>query len=83
MLQYAKRFILFTDVTRSVRRTVCKKLMSLENIEILWNSEVKEIQGQDMVDHILVYNNKEKSEQQFPVDGIFIAVGVEPNTQIV
>ena len=59
-----------------------KKLMSLENIEILWNSEVKEIQGQDMVDHILVYNNKEKSEQQFPVDGIFIAVGVEPNTQL-
>ena len=31
-----------------------KKLMSLENIEILWNSEVKEIQGQDMVDHILL-----------------------------
>ncbi len=59
-----------------------KKLMSLENIEILWNSEVKEIQGQDMVDHIWVYNNKEKSEQQFPVDGIFIAVGVEPNTQL-
>lgn len=59
-----------------------KKLMSLENIEILWNSEVKEIQGQDMVDHILVYHNKEKSEQQYTVDGIFIAVGVEPNTQL-
>ena len=27
-----------------------KKLMSMENVEILWNCEVKEIQGEDMVE---------------------------------
>ena len=37
-----------------------KKLLSMENVEILWNSEVKEINGNDMVESISIYNNKEE-----------------------
>ena len=41
-----------------------KKLMSMENVEILWNCEVKEIQGEDMVEKILVYHNQESNLTQ-------------------
>lgn len=58
-----------------------KKLMSLANVEIVWNSEVTQIQGEDMVDAIEVYNNQTKEAHKLDVTGVFIAVGVIPNTE--
>ena len=59
-----------------------KKLMSMENVEILWNCEVKEIQGEDMVEKILVYHNQDDSQSELEVNGVFIAVGIHPNTEL-
>ena len=59
-----------------------KKLKALENVEILWNSEVKEISGEDMVEKISVYNKQTDDLQELPVNGIFIAVGILPNTEL-
>ena len=59
-----------------------KKLMSMENVEILWNCEVKEIQGEDMVEKILVYHNQDDSQSVLEVNGAFIAVGIQPNTEL-
>lgn len=54
-----------------------------EKIEILWNSELKDIKGNDkMVLSALVYNNKTKETIDLPVEGVFIAIGHKPNTQI-
>ena len=58
-----------------------KRLMSLPNVEIMWNSEVSKIQGEDMVESLLVYQNQTKEEQVLEVDGVFVAVGVIPNTE--
>ena len=60
-----------------------KKLLSMENVEILWNSEVKEINGNDMVESISIYNNKEEKTDKLPVNGVFIAVGIIPNTKLI
>lgn len=59
-----------------------KRLLSLENVEVLWNSEVKEIVGGEMVEGISVYDNKNKQQLQFEVEGVFIAVGIVPDTDI-
>ena len=59
-----------------------KKLMAMENVEILWNCEVKEIQGEDMVEKILVYHNHDGSQSELEVNGVFIAVGIHPNTEL-
>ena len=59
-----------------------KKLMSMENVEILWNCEVKEIQGEDMVEKILVDHNQDDSQSVLEVNGVFIAVGIQPNTEL-
>ncbi len=59
-----------------------KKLMSLQNVEVLWNSEVSKIQGEDMVESLLVYQNQTKEEIVLEVNGVFVAVGVIPNTEM-
>lgn len=54
-----------------------------ENITVLWNSEVKEIQGENKVEKIVVHNNIEETDTQLEVQGIFIAVGIQPNNEAV
>ena len=58
-----------------------KKLFSLENVEIIWNSEVTEIQGEDMVETLAVYNKQTKEASSLDVNGVFVAVGIIPNTE--
>lgn len=57
------------------------KLFSLDNVEVIWNSEVKEICGEDVVEHISIYNKKQDAVSTLEVNGIFIAVGTVPNTK--
>jgi len=54
-------------------------LFETENIEAVWDSQVKEICGEDMVSSIIIQNVKDSSEKELMVDGIFVAVGNEPN----
>ncbi|MGB2110987.1 MAG: NAD(P)/FAD-dependent oxidoreductase [Patescibacteria group bacterium] len=49
-----------------------------ENIEFVLNEEVDEISGKFFVEEI-----KLKSGKSLKADGIFVAVGSDPNTQIV
>lgn len=58
-----------------------KKLMSLPNVEILWNSEVSKIQGEDMVESLVLHQNQTQEERILEVNGVFIAVGILPNTE--
>lgn len=63
-------------------RTLQEKLMALPNVEILWNHVVSRIQGEDMVDSILIENVKDHSSRELAVSGIFIAVGILPETDM-
>ena len=42
----------------------------------------KKIDGEEMVENISVYNNKTAETSQLEVNGIFIAVGIIPNTEL-
>jgi thioredoxin reductase (NADPH) len=57
-------------------------LKAKENIEILWNTEINEIRGERLVDKVIVFNNKTKETKELPVDGVFIQVGEDPNSQL-
>lgn len=54
-----------------------------ENIEIIWNGQVKEIQGENKVEKIIVHNNIEETDAELEVQGVFIAVGIQPNSDVV
>ncbi|MCX4298949.1 MAG: thioredoxin-disulfide reductase [Lachnospiraceae bacterium] len=59
-----------------------KKLFSLENVAVLWDSEVQEITGTDKVTGISLYHKKSCEQSQLDVDGVFIAVGIVPDTEL-
>ncbi len=54
------------------------KQLSDNDIPILWNTEVKEIQGEERVKEILLFHNKTKKTTEFKTDGVFIAIGYTP-----
>ena len=58
-------------------------LKKLPNVEILWDTELKEIHGEDQVEELLIYNKKTQQSDVLPVSGVFIAVGTIPNTGFV
>ncbi len=63
-------------------KTLQEKVMAAENIEILWDSQVEEIMGEGQVQELRIYNKKEDTRRNLPVDGIFIAVGILPNSEL-
>lgn len=57
-------------------------LLEQPNVEILWDSAVTAINGEDMVTGLMVKQVKTGEEKELPVNGIFIAVGIHPDTEI-
>lgn len=55
-------------------------LFTLPNVEVLWNTTVEEIKGEDMVESLVIH--KEDKQDELKVDGVFIAVGIHPETAI-
>ena len=47
-------------------------------IEIIYNTEVKEIHGEKSVDKVTLHNNLTRTEQIMEVEGVFIAIGYVP-----
>lgn len=56
-------------------------LMSLPNVEIIWDSVVEAIEGKEQVEQVRILNRKTGVTSEIKVDGIFIAVGIHPNTE--
>ena len=63
--------------------TLINEVKNRPNIEILLNSEVKEISGHDKVEQIKIFNSKDKSTREIKTDGVFIEVGRIANTDLV
>lgn len=69
------------DALRAAK-SLQEKLFAKENVEVIWNSEVQEICGRDAVEKLVLYNKKEQQQWELVVNGVFIAVGVVPNTEL-
>ncbi len=57
-------------------------LKEKKNVQILWNTELKEIKGEKLVNKVLLFSNKTGETRELPVDGVFVQVGEAPNSQI-
>lgn len=62
-------------------RVLQENLLSLPNVEMVWNSVVKSINGEGKVDSVTVTNVRDQSERTIPVSGVFIAVGIVPQSE--
>jgi thioredoxin reductase (NADPH) len=56
--------------------------MSMKNVEIIWDSVVEEITGNEQVEKLRIKNRKTEEIKTLDVDGVFIAVGNIPNSDI-
>lgn len=59
-----------------------ERLFTNKNVEILWDSELDEIYGDEFVEGVTIYNNKFKDKTNIKIDGVFVAVGTIPNSQL-
>lgn len=59
-----------------------KSLLSLPNVEVLWSHVVEEIRGEDMTESLQIKDVKTGAIKNLPVAGVFIAVGIVPQTEI-
>ena len=62
-----------------------KRLMDNKKIEIIWNSEITEIIGDEnplSVKQVVLRNNKDDSTKKINTDGIFVAIGHSPASMI-
>ena len=57
------------------------KLFACENVEMIWNSVPMAIEGTDKVEDIRVRDVDTQEEKVIPLDGVFVAVGIIPNTE--
>jgi len=60
-----------------------ERLLALENVEMVWDTVVDEIKGENQVEAVSVTNRKTGEKKDLAVNGIFIAVGITPNSELV
>ena len=70
------------DALRAAK-SLQESLMALENVEILWDSVADSIQGDGKVECLSISNVKTGEKQELPVQGVFIAVGITPESSAV
>jgi thioredoxin reductase (NADPH) len=59
-----------------------EKAFSQPNIELAWNTVVDEIIGDKMLSGLRLRNVKTGRPSDLEVDGVFVAVGLKPNSQV-
>lgn len=62
-------------------KSLQERLLALENVTVIWDSVVEEIKGDERVESLRLKNVKTGEESSLLVDGVFIAVGISPNSQ--
>ncbi len=60
-----------------------KKVIDNPKIETWWNAEVIEVIGEEKLEKIKIKNNKTGEEKNVDMDGLFVAIGHDPATEMV
>lgn len=53
-----------------------------ENIKVLYNTEMDEVLGEQVVEGVVARNNQSGEKTNIPVTGVFVAIGHKPNTDL-
>jgi thioredoxin reductase (NADPH) len=59
-----------------------ERVLKASNITIHWNSEIQEVVGQDEVSAVLVNRNTTGELSTISLEGLFIAIGHQPSTEL-
>jgi thioredoxin reductase (NADPH) len=59
-----------------------KDIASKKNAQVFWNTEVREIKGEKLVNKVVLFDNKAGETKELAVDAVFVQVGEAPNSQL-
>lgn len=76
-----KVFLIHRRDSLRAAKSLQDRLMGCDNVEVLWNRTVSSIYGSDLVEGVKLEHVTEHRQEELPVEGVFIAVGMHPNTQ--
>src|SRR5690606_4453216 len=78
-----KVYMLVRKSNLKASKTMIRRLENTPNIDILFNTEVKEILGDgEKINAAQVFNNSTNDETRIEVTGLFVAIGHQPNTEV-
>jgi thioredoxin reductase (NADPH) len=65
-------------------KIMAERVLAHEKINVMWNTEVKAINGtkEAGVESITLFNNQTNETFQHPTQGVFVAIGHKPNTDL-
>jgi thioredoxin reductase (NADPH) len=59
-----------------------KEVSGKNNIEVIYDSAIRELKGEQSLQRLIVENLKTKETHTRDVQGLFVAVGVKPATEV-
>ena len=62
--------------------TMADKLLS-SNVEVIWDTVLTKLNGDNKLNNITIYNKKTNSTSSLDVDGVFVAVGQIPSSDLI
>lgn len=62
-------------------KSLQEKLLSLDNVEVIWDTVADRINGDGMVKSLSLTNVKDAQKRELEVQGVFIAVGISPESR--
>lgn len=77
-----KVYVIHRRDTFRAANSLVNKARAIPNIEFIIDTTVLEICGDDMVEKLTLSNVRTKEQSHLNVDGIFIAVGIVPDTEL-
>lgn len=81
----SKVYLVHRRDTLRAEQVLQDKLFKNEKVEVIWDSEVLEVLGQDMpkgVTGLKLRNKKTEEEREIEIEGAFVAIGATPSTMI-
>jgi thioredoxin reductase (NADPH) len=63
-------------------QTLQKRALANEKIHFIWNTVVEEIQGDQAVTAVRLHNLETGKTYDYPIDGVFIFIGHDPNSDL-
>jgi len=64
------------------QRSLAERVLANKNIEVRFNTEIKEIQGNERVEKVLLQDNAKGKEYTEEVAAVFVFIGSIPQTQV-
>jgi thioredoxin reductase (NADPH) len=68
------------DLGKGMSRYLVDRVMQAENIELLANTEVRELVGEDRLEGVVVEHNRSGTGQTLVARALFVFIGAEANT---